>query len=334
MKKVTLIILLMVLTAFISVLFGQITTTKVAQKTDQIDNMPYDSTENFLGKAVYKYVGQELYLNGKSVGLREFGYRGFCLDFNEYTSNLSNTYKPVQPEDESYIKYDLGGGKSHYDSIVGKYFEVLEIIKHPKASENENIYGKTYFLKLQEKESKDIVYFEYDIEFEHSFPFIVVGFFEKQKSLVVGKEFVFADKVLEISNDIQSGKVVTTKTGQIWKSIDLTVEEEYYTLSLIIENVLGEKTTISHESVFGKWSYGRVYTANESRNYTKKFGQENFERILQGKVKIGMTREMCKLSWGEPKNIIETITSAKNSEQWVYSDNYLYFDNGILTAIQ
>jgi hypothetical protein len=33
--------------------------------------------------------------------------------------------------------------------------------------------------------------------------------------------------------------------------------------------------------------------------------------------------------------ITETITAGKKSEQWVYKDdNYLYFDNGELTAIQ
>ena len=64
--------------------------------------------------------------------------------------------------------------------------------------------------------------------------------------------------------------------------------------------VFCEKTTISHESVW-QWSYGHSYTQPEADNYRKRFGHENFDMILQGKVKIGMTREMCKLSWGELK---------------------------------
>jgi len=316
-------ILTILLVALSTVAFGQITTTKVAPKTDQIDKTPYDSIQNFLGKDVYKYQGQELYLKGKAESLRKYGYDNFVLDYTkDKLSNKSNVYKCC----DSY--------NSKYDELVEKYFNVLEIIKHPKAEQNEYLYGKKFYLKLQEKESNDIVYYEYDSEFEHSFPFIVVGFFEKQKKLVEGKEFVFADKVLESSTDIQTGKVVTIKTGQKWKCTDLTIEEKYYSLSLVIENLLGEKTTISHESVFGKWRSGRAYTASEADNYKKKFGQENFDRILQGKVKIGMTKEMCKLSWGEPEKINETITAGKKTEQWVYSDNYLYFDNGILTAMQ
>lgn len=51
---------------------------------------------------------------------------------------------------------------------------------------------------------------------------------------------------------------------------------------------------------------------------------------------IGMTKaEVLKSTWGEPekKNITETLYGT--SEQWVYSNNrYIYFTDGIVTAIQ
>lgn len=319
MKQITLTLLTVLAT--VTFTFGQITTTKVAPKVEQKDNTPYDSTQNFLGKEVNKYLGQELYLKGKAESLRKYGYDGFYTDYTK-----SKFDKGVYKCCDSY--------NSKYDELNGKYFKVLEIIKHPKASESEYLYGKKSYLKLEEKTSKDIVYFEYDSQFEHTFPFIVVGFFEKQKMLTANKEFVFADKVLETSTDIETGKVITTKTGQVWKCVDFTIEEKYYNLSLVIINSLGEKTDISHESVFGKWRVGRAYTKVEADNYRKKFGSEKFDKILQGKVTIGMTKEMCTLSWGEPKSVNETITAGKKTEQWVYSDNYLYFDNGILTAMQ
>lgn len=315
MRKTTFTILL---SAFAAVTFGQITTTKVAPKTDQIDTTPYDSTQNFLINDVYKYQGQELYLKGETESLRQYGYDNFVIDFTkDKLADKSNVYKCCD------------GYNSKYDELAGKYFKVLEIIKHPEAKQSEYLYGKKFYFKLQEKESNEIVYYKYDSEYEHSFPFIVVGFFEKQKRLFVGKEFVFNNSEFEGAIDIQTGKTVTIKTGQKWKCIDLTIEEEYYNLSLIFENSLGEKTLNLFDRVLNV-----SYTAKEADNYKKKFGQENFDKILQGKVKIGMTKEMCRLSWGEPKDINETITTGKKTEQWVYSDNYLYFDNGILTAIQ
>jgi hypothetical protein len=321
MKKFFLILMLIPLLTTSAI--GQITTTKVAQKIDHVETTPYDSTQNFLGKDVFKYQGQELYLKGKSERLRKYGYDGFVLDYRkDKIRNKTNVYKCCD------------GYNSKYEELTEKYFKVLEIVKHPKAEEYEFLYGKNFYLKLQEKASDDIVYFEYDCQLEHSFPFIVVGFFEKQKKLTVGKEFVIADKFQKNLTDIQTGKSVTVETGQKWKCLDFTIEEIWYTLSLIIENSLGEKAAISYESALGEFSYGGTYLANEADNYIKKLGQENFDLILQGIVKIGFTKEMCRLSWGEPKKINETVTAGKKTEQWVYYDNYLYFDNGILTAKQ
>ena len=54
-------------------------------------------------------------------------------------------------------------------------------------------------------------------------------------------------------------------------------------------------------------------------------------------VRIGMTSDqvIAQSSWGRPSSVNRTTTSAGTREQWVYgSRNYLYFTNGILTAIQ
>lgn len=66
-----------------------------------------------------------------------------------------------------------------------------------------------------------------------------------------------------------------------------------------------------------------------------KYGIVNGEAILNHKVKIGWTKSMCIASWGKPYDINRTTTTYGSSEQYVYSlKKYLYFENGILTAIQ
>ena len=66
-----------------------------------------------------------------------------------------------------------------------------------------------------------------------------------------------------------------------------------------------------------------------------KYGQSNVNLARQGKVKIGWNKELCKEAWGEPRNVNKTTTAYGVNEQWVYSTSrYLYFDNGVLTAIQ
>lgn len=59
-----------------------------------------------------------------------------------------------------------------------------------------------------------------------------------------------------------------------------------------------------------------------------------WEMIKKGIVKIGMTKQEARLSWGEPSDINKTSGSWGTHEQWVYSGSYLYFENGKLTSIQ
>lgn len=86
-------------------------------------------------------------------------------------------------------------------------------------------------------------------------------------------------------------------------------------------------------------SIATVYEKEEERKRKKKiiskYGKELGSLIFAGKVRIGMTKEMCIASWGEPYDINKTITSGAIREQWVYSlKSYLYFENGTLTTIQ
>lgn len=53
-------------------------------------------------------------------------------------------------------------------------------------------------------------------------------------------------------------------------------------------------------------------------------------------VRVGMTKaDVLASSWGRPQHVNTTTTSAGTTEQWVYGiGNYLYFTDGILTAVQ
>lgn len=60
------------------------------------------------------------------------------------------------------------------------------------------------------------------------------------------------------------------------------------------------------------------------------------QKSLPG-ARIGMTMNQVlnKTSWGEPQSVNRTTTRYGVREQWVYGNgNYLYFENGKLTAIQ
>ncbi|MCL2247548.1 MAG: DUF2845 domain-containing protein [Lentimicrobiaceae bacterium] len=76
----------------------------------------------------------------------------------------------------------------------------------------------------------------------------------------------------------------------------------------------------------------RVRLRNE---HIRRWGSDLGNTIADGGVRIGMTKEMAIAAWGEPTRINRTTTRHGRREQWVYGGrNNLYFENGILTAIQ
>ena len=74
--------------------------------------------------------------------------------------------------------------------------------------------------------------------------------------------------------------------------------------------------------------------AKRKAELTKRFGASNAALIIEGKVRIGMTKAMCEESWGTPDDINKSVGSWGTHEQWVYGNSYLYFEDGKLTAIQ
>lgn len=56
--------------------------------------------------------------------------------------------------------------------------------------------------------------------------------------------------------------------------------------------------------------------------------------ILKGSIRIGMTKDMVRASWGEPEDRNRSVGSWGVHEQWIYNNTYIYFENDIMTSFQ
>ncbi len=127
--------------------------------------------------------------------------------------------------------------------------------------------------------------------------------------------------------DFESGKPITMVSGQSWNVMDLQILVGKHMPSLILKNAQGEKTT----APLGTKGYSLV----EANNYRKKFGNDVFGKILQGNTILGMTKEMCKLAWGEPYSITGKIIATRKVEQWNYdTPKALMFVNDRLIEVK
>lgn len=61
-----------------------------------------------------------------------------------------------------------------------------------------------------------------------------------------------------------------------------------------------------------------------------KYGVDLAKRFYQHKVWKGIDSEMARDSWGKPKQINKMYVNRSVEEEWIYSQKYLYFRDGVL----
>lgn len=298
----------------VQVSFSQISTTKVATEIPK-EITPYDGLQNFLGLDYIKYKGQELYLIPKSEGLRKYGYDGFILDINKSESDESNKFKCC----DSY--------NSKYQDLEGKYFIVEDVLEDPKS-----IYSDYAYLKLKTKDSGESVFYKYNKKYNSAFPFLVVSYYEKQKSIFVNNEVLIRNfPKIEGANqkkiiDIESGVEVEILKGKYLKCLDITIDQKYFEVALLLQNEKGQKFLFPLNARY--LQIQRILTKQEAEKIRLKFGDKNWNVILDQNVIVGFTEEMTKFSWGEPNK----INKSSYGDQWVYGTRYLYFEKGLLKS--
>lgn len=124
-------------------------------------------------------------------------------------------------------------------------------------------------------------------------------------------------------------------------------EESVRLKQLEIENVIKRKEEkiqqrIREEEIRNKQKIReeeiRKQIEAKHKKLSDKYGIEIANKIISGKIWLGMTKEMAIESWGRADDINRTVTSNMIREQWVYGGisnrQYLYFENGILTTWQ
>lgn len=74
--------------------------------------------------------------------------------------------------------------------------------------------------------------------------------------------------------------------------------------------------------------------SNELNRLVQKYGKINGKKIYEGKIWLGMTKEMVIESWGEPDEINRSVGSWGIHEQLVYGNQYLYIRDNKLSSWQ
>jgi hypothetical protein len=332
MKK--LLSILLCCTTFYST-FAQITVSNVTRKEEPISNkvIPYDSTKNWLGnKNVKSYIGQTLYVNGKSSRLKELGYDYFFI-MKEPSYSLPNRGRWGEPAADHQ-------GRTKYEDLFGKYFIVIDVqadSEQDKYSYKEN----TWWFKLQNKDNiEEVTWFEYNGRFKHRFPFITVSYFNYVKKILVGNKYIFRYRIDEgkvneflINNtDFYTGETFIESKENLWECIDITIEGEFYKLVALLKNQNGIISCVDIDNLLknkeeGDNSY--LFEISKYNALVNKWGKGYMDIVRRKEIKVGMPKSLLLLSWGEPDRI---NSSSYGPDQYVYGNQYVYIENGVIKA--
>lgn len=82
-------------------------------------------------------------------------------------------------------------------------------------------------------------------------------------------------------------------------------------------------------------SFANVFMLSDLRKKFPAITDENWNLICAGKVRLGMTKEECKLSLGNPKEVDSGRDYTSTLDLWNYADGtVLWFQDGILTRMR
>lgn len=294
--------------------YSQITTI-VTPKEKEKEILKYDSLENLNPKNVMLHVGQTLFLKGDSYS-KENGF-----SYNFYTKKVSSLlneenfkYKPVKLSKDKIV--------SDYTALVGKYYKVISV----ELDEN-NTVGH-YWIKLLAPDDT-LFYYTFD-KIDNLSDFVTLGYYEKMKQTFVGKDFYTTGRYELEKIDVKEKIILPYKVKFRCTDIAVNVGEDGPIFAVLENEKYGR---IKGVIIKGK-KLDNFITVSYYNDCIKKYGAKFGSDVAEGKVEIGMNKNMVRDAWGSPDNVNVTEGSFGRHEQWVYKDRYLYFQNGKLTSMQ
>lgn len=298
----------------------QTSTVQIAPKVSTSQKQPFDSTKNipFITQ-LDSYVGQLVYFPG--IKDHNLGYR-------LYYNKQGRRYGSPAPGNGNYTAFE---------DLYGKYFYV-DSIKDNNGSFS-SIRPKTIIFKNRD-DPDDILQYEMPRDTRLVKDWITVSFYNYIRSFI-GQKYYLLEKVFEefeghygmryclYPYDIETGNEIELNGSDLWEFIDISENADDQTLIAIFKNQAGQT---SYCSIFdlGKTDNGsyKLFPQEEYNRLTKKYGSKYTKMLLNREYGIGMPEELFRLLMGAPSS----VNHSSYQDQWVYSGNYFYFQNGKLTA--
>lgn len=282
-----------------------------------------------------------------------------CSDANEINNTYFTILDVIYGEKlKSYLR-SLGSIDFGCDQNGSLRYTYMFLLKNDKTgdllcSPGNNFYGNTH--------ANDFILVPYFVKQKSLYQ--GVDFIFDENNMYTMSDYRQIEKYEDNSGyEREREKEVIINPKSKWRCSDVTLLKPSYKLHYILNNDKGEQIALTNlrgfidaksytkreadkklqqQQLAAKNKQEELLTKEkEKRTFEKrrnecvsKFGQKIGELIAQGKVRINMTKEMCKDSWGTPFSSDKTVTESAVYEDWYYWYGYrLHFVNGLLKRI-
>lgn len=292
------------------------------------------------------YVGKTFRIDTLPKSLVQYGYLDLFNDYNKSTYDHSNV---AYFNKETY--------NSDYKTLVGQTFKCTDVVKSSP-------YVGYDFLKLENKKLGTVYYQfrpgSYIAEYLICLEEMAEQLRKKQAEKADIQRFDNAvTKTADSLNTIYAGKTLWMNNEEFdTDATDKPGKANFFRFQpVIVQKITGLPNGVYVYRVFAKTSTGtegfldlklisnqddaemkknplleRFFMKNPVTTY--QLTPAKIAQIRKGIVRIGMSKDLVKLTLGKPDKINRTTSGYEVDEQWVYSNSYYYFTNGRLTSFQ
>lgn len=339
--------LMNVLFVMIAFLFHNIVEAQITVRNKQNENpypekmLVYDSLNNFgfdkFGIIYEPFNAAKEKFDSKEKGIGVLG--------NLYNQFIGQRIMILPKPEQSKTKM---ASNDEYADLRGKYFTIVDVNFQDNMF---NTMDRVYELQDDDGDRAEWIIPSYKRE-----EAILLGFYEKLRSLYVDSVFVYNGKAIgggsqfltpkltHSAIDTKTGDIISLNVGDRWTCSNFQTVDDDVTVQLyaVFYNKKGNEILVRLNNRFkAKGELDITFfscfvkeSEFEARRkmLTEKYGEENANLISLQQVAIGMTKEMCHEAWDTPDNINKTVVDGLVTEQWIYpKGSYLYFIDGVLT---
>ncbi len=265
-------------------------------------------------KQLIKAVGQPIFLNADRLKALKAGSENFIKDLNKDPFDRQNQY---------ILKH---APVLRYYALNEHNFQIIDAFEMPHP-----IFGWSTFIKLRRLDNGEQFFFRFEPGEENKVaPFILSATLENRKKAYLGTRYLLRKNPEHPRKkfiDINTGKKISGNLDVVWTCADVMVDVRKAAPALLLVDSKNRMVMVSAELAEDpKFLIETV----QVENLVSQYGRENWKLIARGDIKRGMTREMVRLSLGNPK----TTKTIHIFDQWIYENKYLYFRNGKLFKIR